>query len=126
MKRIGTLAALLALGACAVKPDLAQIGPYPADYKELIKGHIDRSFFDPYSMRNVAISYPNQGHIFFKQGWIICLEANAKNRLGGYTGLKKQAYLVNNGQVINSVGGQGICDGVSLSPWPEMENRGGN
>ena len=120
---LAALAAALLLGGCAVKPDHAQIGPYPAEYRDLVKGHIDRTFFDPYTMRNVSISYPSQGHLFFRQGWLVCVEANAKNRFGAYTGLKRQVYLINEDRVINSMDGSRICSELALSPWPDMENR---
>lgn len=77
------------LTGCMVKPDQDQIGPYPYGYTETLKSYVKKHYFDPYSMRDVAHSTPIQGHLYFKQGWLVCIEANAKNRMGAYTGLKE-------------------------------------
>lgn len=126
--RIGPLvwfAALLfflsiSLYACAT-PDAQAIGPYPTNYKEIMKAYIVENYFDPYSMRTVAISAPRTGHLYFQQGWLVCFQANAKNRLGGYVGLTKTAYLINRGRVVTSMEDALLCDQVSLIPWQEME-----
>lgn len=116
-------ATMLILSACAVKPDPEAAGPYPSNYKEILKRHIEESFYDPYSIRSVSISGPQMGHLYFRQGWIVCLEANAKNRLGGYVGLSRDAYLINRGQVVNMMEEAPFCDDLTLSPWPEMEGK---
>ena len=129
MPRIFTLALSLFLtviaAGCAVTPNPEAMGPYPTHYKEVIKTHIQRSFFDPYSLRGVSISMPMQGHLFFQQGWIVCLEANAKNRMGGYIGLQRTAYLLNYDAVLQSMDKAPLCNNpqVSYTPWPEIEEN---
>lgn len=123
--KIGAVGAVaLAVVGCTVTLDPAKIGPFPNDYKALIKATVMREFFDPYSMRSVSISYPESGYLFFQQGWLVCLEANAKNRMGGYVGLKRTAYLIHEDTVVNQMEGAPLCDKVSYQPWPEMENGG--
>ncbi len=125
VKRYLVSAGLLAgvLAACAVKPDPQAIGPYPDDYRGVVKAYVEETFYDPYSMRNVALSNPQQGHVYFEQGWVVCLQANAKNRMGAYTGLKRTALLINRDRVINMMEEAPFCDQVTLSPWPEMEGK---
>ena len=117
----GVFAALVS--GCAVTPNPEAIGPYPQDYKEILKTHILRTYFDPYSLRSVSVSQPIQGHLYFQQGWIVCLEVNAKNRMGGYIGLQRTAYLLNRGTVVQTMEEAQLCDNVqvSYSPWPELE-----
>jgi hypothetical protein len=112
----------LALAGC-VTPNAEQIGPFPNNYKQAVEAYVKESFFDPYSMRDVALSAPQTGHLYFQQGWVVCLQANAKNRMGGYTGMKRTALLINNGKVQQSMPDAPFCQGVSVTPWPEMEGR---
>lgn len=78
------------------------------------------TFYDPYSIRSVSVSTPIEGHIFFQRGWITCLKANAKNRMGGYTGLQSTAYLIHQGEVINVQENSDLCEEsqVIYYPWP--------
>lgn len=119
----GAVALVIFISGCAVKPNPEAIGPYPSDYKEIIKSHVLKTYFDPYSIRSASISQPIQGHLFFEQGWIVCLEANSKNRMGGYIGVQQTAYLLNRGSVIQSMEKASMCNSpkVSFLPWPELE-----
>ena len=127
MKKLVVVAFLLLTGCGPIftfHPE--QAGPYPDNYKEIIKAHIERTFFDPYSLRNVSISTPHEGVRGFLSGYRVCLECNAKNRMGGYIGLKRQQYLINNGQVVSAADGHMICDSPpynDYAPWPEMEGK---
>ena len=77
------------------------VGPYPDNYREIIKAHVLHTFFDPYSIRSASITGVGRGHLYFQPGWVVCLQCNAKNRLGGYVGIKKTAYLIYKGAVID-------------------------
>lgn len=108
---------------CTVTPNPQAIGPYPSRYKEIVKSYVEQTYFDPYSMRSVEISTPVQGYIFFQQGWIVCLQNNAKNRMGGYIGLKKTAFLINHDRITQQLDNMPLCNELELSPWPELEGR---
>jgi hypothetical protein len=90
------------------------IGPYPTNWEQALRDTIRKTFFDPYSIRDARATSPQTGHLFFQQGWVVCFEANAKNRMGGYTGLKRTAYLLNNGQVVNSMTDAPLCNSPGL------------
>ncbi len=112
------------ISGCAVTPNPEAIGPYPDNYKDILKTYVLRNYFDPYSIRSASVSQPVQGHFFFQQGWIVCLELNAKNRMGGYIGLKRTAYLINRGVIIQTIEQPPLCDDPRLffySAWPELE-----
>ena len=127
MKKLIVVACLLLTGCAPIftfHPE--QAGPYPDNYKEIIRAHIERTFFDPYSLRSVRISNPHEGVFATTSGYRVCLEANAKNRMGGYIGLRRLTYLINSGQVVSSMDGGYICDNPpynDYAPWPEMEGK---
>jgi len=103
-----------------------QAGPFPDNYKEIIKGHIERTYFDPYSLRSVSITTPHEGVWGPRSGYRVCVECNAKNRMGGYIGMSRQQYLIARGSVVVAADGYMICDQAPFndySPWPEMEGR---
>jgi len=86
----------------------ADFGQYPENLEQIIKDHLKISLFDPYSVRDFEIKKPKQSwyrHAGFRQPVIYGYETrvylNAKNRMGGYTGLKKHFVFVRNGQIIN-------------------------
>jgi hypothetical protein len=115
---LGMLVVFAALTGCTVTPDQAAIGPYPTNYEQLVKEQVRQSFFDPYSIRDSRLSAPQQGHMFMQQGWIVCLEANAKNRMGGYTGLKRTAYLINGERIVNSWTDAPFCNSPQVNYQP--------
>ena len=123
MRFLVALAPLLLVSACAVAPNQDEIGPYPSEYRDIIKKHLQRTLFDPYSVRSASISLPTQGHLLFRQGWIVCVEMNAKNRMGGYVGIQRTAYLLNRGAIAQEMDMAPLCDGNQLAynKWPEME-----
>jgi hypothetical protein len=91
------------------RPDAAEIGPPPANYRAAVKEHIKTNFFDPYSLRDVEISEPVAVSMVFDgvtpiphSGWMVCLKANGKNRFGGYIGLQLTGYLFQGGAITTS------------------------
>lgn len=114
---------IIASGCMNANP--TAIGPYPETYKAAVKSYIEKQYYDPYSMRSVAISEPQQGHLYFQQGWVVCLQANAKNRFGAYVGRRVTALLINNNTVTQDMVDAPLCKNVFLKPWPEMEARSG-
>jgi hypothetical protein len=55
--------------------------------------------------------------------WIVCVRANAKNRMGGFTGKKVFAVFIQNGKVIDTKeeGGALWCaDHRDYAPFPEL------
>jgi hypothetical protein len=121
---IAVIAAALAGCAPAATPTVADPGPKPADYKASLRVYITTNFFDPYSLRDVAISKPVAGKMYDQSGWVVCLRLNAKNRMGGYAGLSDTAYLIRNDLVVGADSNADVCLTQPHTPWPEIENRG--
>lgn len=115
--------ALAALAsACVPQKDPEKIGPYPGNYKQAVAADIKTRFFDPYSLRDVAISEPHEGYLLMQQGWVVCVRANGKNRMGAYVGMKDTGFLVNNGKVIAASDDFPACSNLKFTPWPELDS----
>jgi starvation-inducible outer membrane lipoprotein len=127
MKTLNNYAAVfsIALAGCATTPNPASVGPAPANYKEQVKQYIQRTLFDPYSIRGAAITQPFPKSYGFSNIWAVCVEMNAKNRYGAYTGLQRMGFYFQQGQITNSEVHvvYGFCYDKSLvfTPWPEVE-----
>jgi hypothetical protein len=133
---VGTILAFgLFQAGCATTPPQASEPP-PANYREIIARHVRESFLDPYSIRDASIAPPKPGQlsrsdaIAVEQGYIVCFRANAKNRVGGYTGMKTTAFLVRGGAVVTSHTGDDhyevrtSCGGVAYESFREVEMTG--
>lgn len=126
---IALIGLVLLIAGCAsnsnesrpIDPKVA--GTYPTNYKQLVRENVRKTFFDPYSLRDVAISEPQPGRLLLQTtgpGWIVCLEANAKNKMGGYVGLRRTAFLIIEGEIraseSESFVSDEICKKYTLSP----------
>ena len=101
---------LLSLGGCGlVKPKPQEIqgayyGVYPSNYQAIIQKFMAPHLYDPYSAKYHWIKGPKKawmsrfGTIHYGYG-VVCA-INAKNRLGGYVGMKKQQFMIRDGQVV--------------------------
>ena len=111
---------IFSIQACSTTTSTGVVGPYPDNYKQIIKDFAVEIFYDPYSLRSVSITKPRKE----QSGWIVCLRLNAKNRVGGYTGVESNTILIDNNEVIGWEKGLSLCEGRNLDykPWPELEN----
>ena len=144
-RSIATLALSVALSGCAPTVDVTTgaigdygAGPLPADYRKIVKEHVRNSFYDPYSIRDAQIAAPKMSSApvlipnslgiggTFTHVWVVCLRANAKNRMGAYIGMTPTAVFITNNKVANTVGGAESgaahmwCDGSAYEPFPEV------
>ena len=125
IKKVGLLIVALSLCGCSA-PTTQEIGSYPSNYREIIKAYINQTYVDPPSIRDVSISTPVPAHDLLLEGWLVCVQANAKNRMGGYTGLETTGYWISRGVVTDSDENEELCGRVTLNPWPEMTAGGQN
>jgi len=124
LKKLLVVGCLLLSGCAGFNPEAA--GPFPENWKEIVKSHIERTYFDPYSLRSVSVSTPHEGVWGPWSGYRVCLECNAKNRMGGYIGLNRQQIIIAQGSVIAATDGHLICNTPpynNYTPWPEMEGK---
>ena len=146
MTRLIAMSAALLLAGCAgATPEgAAQAGnPLPPNYRQLAAEYVRRSFNDPYSVRDGEIATPKLamgpgilGDGSWATPWLVCVRANAKNRMGAYTGRSETAIQVYGGKAVGSYGGQAefaggsidagamACAGASYKPFPEINGEG--
>ena len=85
-------------------------GPRPDNYQEIIKEYMYKSLKDPESARYSEFSpLANDLKIVDAKrrlavlGYSTCVEINAKNSYGGYTGAKRHWFLIRDGQVVDNL-----------------------
>lgn len=117
---------VITLGGCATVPPEDYSGAIAASVppSKSIKAQIvqdARTFLaDPYSIRDAGISNVatfNNG----SQG--VCVRANAKNKMGGYSGRQNLAVIIRNGVLVGNVPNHPLCARPDV-PWnefPELE-----
>lgn len=127
MKFVMVMAGLLVGGCAATGSPIdtkAIDSPKPSNHKRIALEFMRTSLFDPYSVRDARVSFPRWGGPVFTPGWVVCVEANAKNRMGAYTGRQTTALVIKNDRVINT-GNEMFCgEGTTFEPFPELEQGG--
>lgn len=103
----------------------------PADvprssYETPVAAYIKRYFVHADSLRAVKIGEPFSGKLHGRPGAIVCVEMDAKNTAGSYTGPKRTAFLVKDEKVIESDYDTPICKDQQLAAWPEMTAGAGS
>lgn len=83
----------------------ADYGAYPDNYQEIIKNYLADLLFDPYSAvysnwRGPLRGWSGGGFFQVAYGYRVCVDINAKNRMGGYVGKKLHYFVINNGRII--------------------------
>lgn len=125
MRRSIATALLMGLCACNQGPQVAvDPGPEPMNYREIVKTAVHDTFFDPYSLRDVSVTEPHTGRMYRTEGWLVCVRANGKNRMGAYAGMSETVFLIRNGIVVDSDSEAAVCAQFPHTPWPEMEMAG--
>ncbi len=85
-------------------------GAYPQDYKKIIESYFQETLKDPYSARYSYFREPKKdAHLVDTKsrvalyGYSVCVNVNAKNSYGGYTGNKPYWLLIRNGEIIKTL-----------------------
>ncbi len=131
MKKIAMFIVLLLVG-CAIVPiptqeqaDNADYGSSPSDYQEIVKTFMSGKLLDPYSAvytnwkgpHKGWISDPHRGNFY---GYRVCVDVNAKNRIGGYNvGSRPYYFMINNERVVyhtrgTAVGTRGYYETIEI------------
>ncbi len=138
---IGFVAAAAILAGCSTTsaPSAnSNAGSPPSNYRATVTAKAKQSFIDPYSVRDATISQPLYASAIFdgltpfpRKAWIVCIQANAKNRLGGYTG-QQYTLIAFKGDAADFVlsgpefTGQleSHCSSGTFTAFPEIEGQG--
>jgi len=132
--RTGIVAlALLATGCASGPPPPAPISP--DEVRRVILSHKSRMFIDPDSVRDarIGMAYGCSGGIIHAGNapdTCVCIEANARNRMGGYSGLKQNLVMLRGRDLIDVLeiqagadfgAGVGTCE--RMDPFPELNGQ---
>jgi hypothetical protein len=99
---------------------IANSVPASASIKSQIVRDARDLLLDPYSIRDAEIS----NVATFADGTQgVCVKANAKNAIGGYTGRQSMAINIRNGILVGHTKNDPICarPDVVYQPFPELE-----
>lgn len=94
--------------------------------KQLLVSEKARVWKDPGSIRDARVGRPfscvgGLGHLGMMPDVCVCVELNAKNALGGYTGLQKKEVLISGRTVVDVLDPRGFGDRCGpMEPFPEM------
>ena len=121
-----TVIAAIAVSGCVTETQkqkfyAAQRPATPAE-RAAILDYAKTFYFDPYSMRDVSLSDAVDPK---KENTVaFCLRANAKNRMGAYTGLKTTALLMQNGKVTKAEEESFMCADprMTYTPFRDLED----
>lgn len=95
--------------------------PASASVKAAIVKDARDYLVDPYSVRDAEISYM-QFNKHSRLHWL-CVKANAKNRMGGYSGRQAVEVWIRKGQLAGNLPNGPACNNPSLKwqGFPELE-----
>jgi hypothetical protein len=113
------------LAGCVTPEQQAQVfatqtAPSGAVKSSVVK-HVQENFFDPYSIRDAAISdVVNLGTTGLQA---VCVRANGKNRFGAYVGLTATSVRLKDGVAVSSLQSAPACSDQRMRyrPFPELE-----
>jgi hypothetical protein len=145
MRAIVMIAGALALAGCQTAGEqggpaaqAAAGDPIPVNYRQIVAAHIRANFIDPYSIRDASIAPPVRGSAYVEgtlgmheAGWAVCVRANSKNRMGGYTGTKPTMFIIRGQKVVASQTDEyyvtrTTCGAdAAYEVFPEIEERRG-
>lgn len=105
LKKLTSSLLAIIIAGCATIPTgqiIEPAGPAPtrSQAEGVILSTLARTLRDPESLRQFAINGEPQiangttAGRNIEQGWLVCFEYNAKNGYGGYTGLKREGYIL--------------------------------
>lgn len=126
MKRIiFVIVATVGVAGCQTQGELQDAindaKPASATIKAAIVKDARDYLVDPYSVRDAEISYLQ----FNKHSGLhwLCVKANAKNRMGGYTGRQAVEVWVRSGQLAGNLPNSPACNNPSMKwqAFPELE-----
>lgn len=114
MRFIIVMVVIAILSGCATPPPTpeelrsAGYGPPPTDYQKTIRSYFQTRLKDPSSAQIRFANTPTKGWQKWSReglevGYGVCVEVNAKNSYGGYTGSKLYYFLINRDQIIEPV-----------------------
>jgi hypothetical protein len=100
---------IVAYSQAATEPvDVSRYGPYPTNYKEIVRKWLQTKLLDPASAQIEWEGDPKPADLGTKgqhlYGYLVKFKVNSRNRFGTYTGKQAHGALIRNGEVIKGLG----------------------
>ena len=106
LRRLSVAILLLALAGCYPAENVADYGPYPGNYENVItewlKGHV----YNGPTIKDLTMTEPHQGQVWVGRlyggvayGWKSCVAYDVQDRDGKYTGIKYYSVMLRDGAV---------------------------
>lgn len=134
MRNLGIVALSAVLGGCVTQSDTPPAIAYQRTVAvdiatKVILSNRSTIWKDPYSIRDAKsgdpVTCPTQNGLFPAATSCVCIEANAKNSYGGYTGIRRTIVIISsaNSTFLNTSDGgikgfEEICQGTH--PFPQL------
>lgn len=123
LKVIGTTVLVSVVSGCATRSDVPQNAPSQSQLRSWIVEQKGRIFIDPDSVRDADIGQP---YLNFLGNPAVCFGANARNRLGGYTGYRHQIVsFTPDGRFIlatePTIYDMSVCSSGQMTRFPEIQ-----
>lgn len=124
MKILAAVLICIALSACgslakSKSENDATRGPYPTNWKSIVKQYIRSHYIDPTSVMDSEAAAPFKTRdTLVDATWSICIINNAKNKFGGYTGRQLTILEVRNGEVVGTDKYLSACQDAQYEPLP--------
>jgi hypothetical protein len=116
----------------ASAPPQPSFPPLP-NYRKLVADKMRKDLYDPYSVHDAKISPLSVGYSREEAKWsqYVCVEYNAKNQMGGYTGIQTRVYVFTNGKAEMSgrhagdvtAKGRTWCDAPAYVKFTEISQK---
>ena len=124
--KVIAIAAALALAGCVSAPEemFAYQTPPNAALKAQIVNAAKDYLVDPFSVRDAEIS--SVMPLDKQRGLsVVCVKANTRNRMGGYTGRQATSVRLMNGRIVGALPNAAGCSDqrIDYHPFPELERR---
>jgi len=124
-----TVAGIFLLAGCATQGD-TPIALSQAEARVALVAEKARLWKDPASIQDAKIGQPYSCigglyHLATPPDTCVCVEVNAKNSFGGYTGLKPSVVMFSRGKIVDTMEPrllQDRCEG--FTPFPELNGKG--
>ncbi|TPW26399.1 hypothetical protein [Pararhizobium mangrovi] len=126
MNKVVFVLLALAVSGCVTQEQVNALmetqRPPSAQQKSVIVNAARNYAYDPYSIRDAEIS--DVMTLNNKGLKAVCIKANAKNQLGGYTGRTATSVQLLDGQAVSPTPNDPACSYPQLRyhPFPELEN----
>jgi hypothetical protein len=96
--------------------------PYPANYRPELLAFMKTYLNNPVGVKDAMMAEPVQRTVGGRLRYVVCVRYNAKDRDGGYLGVRERAVLFVDARLDRIVeDASEVCAGAAYAPFPDLE-----